>query len=258
IKTDYKVYFRIFILLLKFTYRSYRCSYLNCNYKAIISLISENFNGRRILEIGNSAAVHYIASASACFTNIVQGQLIPDSCEKLKRWHRKEVNLDFSFFLNIVAELEGYEDNLEEGRKLLESQIRKCVKCVVPCDIHSDPILKLEELTVVEIQPPYDLIITILTLESSCPDFYSYVTALKRIHKLLKRKGGLIVGGYECEGNWKIGNKWVPCLNLNISDIWCALKLAGFGNMTFKVHYGNKPESYYKHNSFYCIAAEKL
>ncbi|XP_035210509.1 nicotinamide N-methyltransferase-like [Stegodyphus dumicola] len=97
--------------------------------------------------------------------------------------------------------------DLEKGRKILESRIRKAVKCVVSCDLLSNEILKTEELISPEVQPPYDLIIAMLTLEPACPDSDHFLAALKGISKLLRKGGGLIAAGFENGGRWKIGDK---------------------------------------------------
>ncbi|KFM68680.1 Indolethylamine N-methyltransferase, partial [Stegodyphus mimosarum] len=166
---------------------------------------SKKFEGTKLLEIGSASTVHNIASASSYYTNIVQSEFTDCSREALKRWHKGEITLDFAALLNIVAKLEGYGDDLEKGRKILESRVRKAVKCVVPCDLLSNDILKTEELLSSETQPPYDLIITMLTLESACPDSHHFLAALKGINKLLRKGGGLVASGFENGGSWKVG-----------------------------------------------------
>ncbi|XP_035215692.1 indolethylamine N-methyltransferase-like [Stegodyphus dumicola] len=219
---------------------------------------SKKFEGTKLLEIGSASTIHNIASASSYYTNIVQSEFTECSREALKRWHKGEISLDFAF-LKIVAKLEGYGDDLEKGRKILESRVRNAVKCVVSCDLLSNEILKMEELISSETQPPYDLIITMLTLESACPDSQHFLAALKGINKLLRKGGGLVASGFENGGRWKVGRKWFPYLQHNVQDIVRALKEAGFGNITFKIYYPQEARIYYKHDDvFYCFAAEKL
>ncbi|XP_035222428.1 indolethylamine N-methyltransferase-like [Stegodyphus dumicola] len=221
-------------------------------------LKSKKFEGSKLLEIGSATTIHNIASASFYYENIVQSEFTKNSREILKRWHKSDINLDFSPLLNIIAKLEGYGSELEKGRNALESRIRKSVKCVVSCDLLSNEILKMEELISPETQPPYDLVITMFTLEPACPDSHHFLTALKGINKLLRKGGGLIAAGLENAGGWKVGEKWFPFLHHNVQDIVRALKEAGFGNITFKLHYPHECGIYQKHDSIYCFAAEKL
>ncbi|KFM70321.1 Indolethylamine N-methyltransferase, partial [Stegodyphus mimosarum] len=216
-------------------------------------LNSKKFEGTKLLEIGSATTIHNIASASSYYTNIVQSEFTEHSREILKLWHKGEIRLDFSPLLNIIAKLEGYGNELEKGRNILESRIRKAVKCVVSCDLLSNEILKVEELISPETKPPYDLVITMFTLEPACPDSHYFLTALKGINKLLRKGGGLIAAGLENAGEWKVGEKWFPFLRHNVQDIVRALKEAGFGNITFKLHYPHERGIYQIHDSIYCF-----
>ncbi|GFS69254.1 hypothetical protein NPIL_424341 [Nephila pilipes] len=215
------------------------------------------FQGKKLLEVGSGAIVHNIASASAYFPVIVQSDFVEDNRETLKRWHKKDSPLDWSEFLNIPAKLEDYKSDVNEVRAKLESRIRNAVKAVVHCDFLSDDVLNLDEIPN-EAAPPYDLIIAMLCLEVPCVDFESFVNALKRLNKLLKRGGGIIISSYIGMGTWNVGKKIFPHLKLNLTEILMAVDMAGFGNHDVRSYSPILSKHPWQYNGYYCIASEKL
>ncbi|GFT23180.1 nicotinamide N-methyltransferase [Trichonephila clavipes] len=169
-----------------------------------VNLHTERFKGKKLLEIGSGATVHNIACASAYFPIIVQSDFVKDNREALKRWLKEDSPLDWSEFLNIPARIEDFQSDVNEVRAKLESRIRSSVRAVVHCDILTDGVLRFDEIPA-EATPPYDLIISVLCLEVPCADFESFVKALIRINKLLRKGGGIIMCSFYEHSSWNVG-----------------------------------------------------
>ncbi|GFR30217.1 hypothetical protein TNCT_670711 [Trichonephila clavata] len=247
-------------------YYKEHCKILNCVkivFEVMLSFIhdvikSRRFKGEKLLEIGSGATVHNIASASAYFPIIIQSDFVEDNREALKQWHKRESQLDWSEFLNITARLEDYESDVNEVRTKIEHRLRSNVKAVVHCDLLSDGILRLEEIPE-GTGPPYDFIISMLCLEIPCNDFESFVDVLKRVNKLLKTGGGLIMGSFLEADSWYVNEKKFSKLKICLKDILKALDLSGFGHHEVKsfsrVHTEYQLQ---EHSGYYCVATEKL
>ncbi|GFR30211.1 hypothetical protein TNCT_670681 [Trichonephila clavata] len=218
----------------------------------------KRFKGKKLLEIGSGATVHNIACASAYFPIIVQSDFVKDNRETLKRWLKEDSPLDWSEFLNIPAQMEDFQSDVNEVRAKLESRIRSSVKAVVHSDILIDGVLSFEEIPA-GATPPYDLIISILCLEVPCVNFESFVNALKRLNKLLRKGGGIIMCSVYENSWWNVGKNIFPNLNVTLKEILLAMDLAGFGNYDLK-SYSPLHTIHVKceYGGFYCLASEKL
>ncbi|CAL1267072.1 unnamed protein product [Larinioides sclopetarius] len=220
-------------------------------------LKSNRFKGNKLLEIGSGATVHNIASASAYFPIIVQSDFVEDNRKFLKMWLSGDLSLDWTDFLNLAAKLEKHEGDLDEVRQQLEFRIRNKVKAVVHCDILTDAVLQTEDLTP-ESSPPYDLIISILCLEVPCLNFESFLSVLKRLNKLLRKGGGILISSVLDTECWEVEGKTFPHLKVDLKDILLALDISGFGNHFVKYMSPKNPIYQELQFDYYCIASEKL
>ncbi|KFM68538.1 Nicotinamide N-methyltransferase, partial [Stegodyphus mimosarum] len=144
------------------------------------------------------------------------------------------------------------------ARKELESRIRKSVKCVVRSDLLSDTVLPLEPLIATETEPPFDLVISVLCIETAAPDYEGYIDILKRINSLLKVGGGLIICGYENGSMWQVGDKTFHHIKLTTKQLLEALGTAGFGKCDLRTCPKRESEYSYDYETLFCVAAEKL
>lgn len=220
-------------------------------------VISERFQGSKVLEVGSGATVHNIASFSSKFSNIVQSDYVVDNCEELKRWHAGTSTLDWSQFLDIVLQMEGTKESLEHARKELEDRIRKNVKAVVRADLLSDQVI-LEDEIKPEFSSPFDVVISVLCLETVAPDFDGYVAILKRLNKLLRKGGGIVICGYENGSPWKVGEGVFHHVKLTLSQIKDAATKAGFGSFEIRTLPKIESEYDYDYENLFCLAGEKL
>ncbi|GFT03731.1 hypothetical protein NPIL_644711 [Nephila pilipes] len=218
---------------------------------------SRRFEGQKLLEIGSGATVHNIASASAYFPIIVQSDFLEDNCKALRDWLQGNTMLDWSKFLDIPARLEKYRGDRDVMIATLESRIRRNVKAVVHCDVHTESILRLEEVPP-EAVPPYDLIISILCFEVTCSNFQEFVGVLRRVNSLLRKGGGILMSSILGQEDWHVKEKTYLSLKLSLNEILSALDMAGFGHHDIK-EFSPMKTHYLKHyDGYYCVASEKL
>lgn len=141
------------------------------------------------------------------------------------------------------------------GKKLMENRIRKSVKQVIRCDVLSDKLF-LEEVRP-EVAPPYDVILSSLCLEAAVPDLESFITVLRRLNKLLRTGGGLILVGFtQCE-TWTVKQTDYHYTSISEEELQKALKDAVFGKVDMRTH-SEKINFEYEHDKLYCLAAEKF
>ena len=76
------------------------------------------------------------------------------------------------FLKHIVVNVEGGTEKDIAARK---EKLRSSIKAVVPCDVNKDPLLPMEHTG------KYDVVQSILCLESACQTRDDYVPALRRL-----------------------------------------------------------------------------
>jgi len=219
---------------------------------------SGRFKGSKLLEIGSGATVHSIASASAFFSHITMSDYVQDNLDNLKKWIAGDSSL--KQLLDIPAELEGFGNDMELGKKILESRIRSSIKRVTRCDMLSDNIL-CESTDDPWTSPPFDMIISCLTMEVVPKDFKGYCESLKNASKLLRSEGGLVMCGFLGGSNWAVGGKVFNHIQIKEDDLISALTEAGFGQFKLKTKVGSgliRAGGDFTYEKIYCIAAEKL
>jgi len=221
-------------------------------------LESGRFKGSKMLELGSAATVHNIASASAHFPNIIQSDLVEENREQLKKWLRGHTEFfDWSHFLDLVAKIESPDSDPKNIRPSLETRIRNSVKGVIKGDVLNDYIVAIDEKKYSDVSPPYDLVSSFWCLENAAPDFDTYVAVLKKINRILKIGGGIIIGGFENGGTMYIGEKPFPYLKLSLNDVTNALNMAGFVNHDIKIQKKLDNDFGYEYENIFCVAAEK-
>lgn len=131
------------------------------------------------------------------------------------------------------------------------------MSCVVRGDLLSDDILPLEELKKHDASPPFDLIISVLCIETVATDFDSYLIILRKLNSLLRQGGGLLLCGYENGSPWIVGENTFNHVKLSLQQITDALKMAGFTNLDVRIKKKMQSEYNYHYDSLFCVAAEK-
>lgn len=218
---------------------------------------SGRFSGTKLLDIGSGPTLHNVASASSHFSNIVVSDFVEDNCQELRRWLKGESDLDWSDFFNIVADLEGYNKNLVEGRRKIELRVRNAVKAVRRCDLFAESVLATDQLNELDTKPPYDVVMSMWCFESTAPSVDSYKEILKKVNRLLRDGGGLIISGYLNCGIWYTGKKQHHHLKISEQEVIQSLEDAGFELIEFINHKREDLVESYRYESLFCLTAVK-
>ena len=88
------------------------------------------------------------------------------------------------FFEYIVVNLEGKSENEAKEREYV---FRNIVKAVFPCDVTQDPPIA------VGYEGPYDVVMCLLSIEAGCLTQEDYKAAAKRVARLVKPDGFLLL-----------------------------------------------------------------
>lgn len=108
--------------------------------------------------------------------------------------------------------------------------LRKCIVDIIPCDVNNVNPLDPHSC------PPFDAIISSLTLEAANYDKEAYNTSVFNLSKLLKNGGVICIIGVINESFYMVGKEKFFCLELSKNDIELALTKAGFVNVVWKIH----------------------
>ena len=122
---------------------------------------------------------------------------------------------DFKRTLNGVEHIAG-DDAWREREELL----RKRLSNIIPCDIHRDNPLIVE-------QEPFEIVVTSLTLEVICKTYAEYKHGVKKLVGLLKPGGFLLMFMEERETFYMIGKKRWDVLYLTLEQVKESLAEAG-------------------------------
>lgn len=150
-----------------------------------------------------------------------------------------------------------FTSDLETGRNIIESRIRKNVKRVTRCDVTEDDIL-LEKDTNPDTSPPYDVVVSCLCLEVCPVDIKGYGDIMKRINALIKLGGGLLLAGMFEVSYWEAGGHTFHHIVIKQPDLMDALKNAGFGNIEIKSMGKNDSIQNFPYHELFCLVAKKL
>ena len=135
----------------------------------------------------------------------------------------------------VVQTLEGNDDEYEII--IREESLRKPIKAVVPCDISKGPPIA-EGFA----GPQYDVVMSILCLESACETKDEYKAAVRKLTSLIKPGGYLLLycslKTTERYGHYHIGGHKFTILGVSLEFVLESLKDGGLSD----VHYSLLPE----------------
>ena len=176
----------------------------------------------KMLEFGGGPVIAGLISAVPHVQEVVFAAYTESERKEVELW--KEQTGDAynwsPFFEYVVGEIESKTgDNVwQEREALLRSRIK-----ITSCDITQEyPIGIAEE------QMPFSVICTSLCLEVACKSYSEYKTAVKRLGKLLKPGGYLVMFVAERESFYRVGQRKWFTLPLTLVQIKEAIHEAGF------------------------------
>jgi len=158
-------------------------------HKAITTFSStlKQDKGVKVLEYGCGPVICNVISAAGIpqVSEIVLAEYTAKNRHALTQWLTEDPHaFDWTpYFNHVVTKLEGKPASEASSR---EKKI-KAISKVVSCDISSDPVIEAGY------EGPYDLVISLLCLEVSCPDEQTYRNRVQKLSALIKPGGSLLL-----------------------------------------------------------------
>ena len=139
----------------------------------------------KILDVGSGPVIAQAISAAPYASEIVLSDFAEANREALLQWLKNDPKaFDWTPIIkHVVVDLEGKS---EEEVPVRAELVRKVIKAVVPCDVHSDPPIPTQYVN------QYDIVTEFACLPASCTTKEEYQAALFRLCALVK-PGGMIV-----------------------------------------------------------------
>ncbi|XP_064476151.1 nicotinamide N-methyltransferase-like [Ornithodoros turicata] len=206
--------------------------------------------GETLIDVGCGPTAHSLFPVTKRFSGIVQCELLEKNRAAVLRWLNKDPEmLDWSFFAESEARLEGYED-VRAGAEEIQERTRKAIKHVVPCDVY-DPTVLPEEHRI-----EYDVVLTVLCLEAAAPDLAAYNQASFNIYQLVKTGGFLVQCGVLGATSYRVGKTAFRAMCLAEDMVKSAIETTGFKIKRWTVDEPRIVEGYV-YNGAYVLVAEK-
>ena len=140
----------------------------------------------KVLDYGCGPVLATVISAARVATEIVLAEYTEKNRRAIQQWLEKEPTAWNwrPFFEHVVVTLEGKSSNEAIER---EKCLRSIISAVVPCDVTQDPPIAEG------FRGPYDAVMCMLSIEAGCHTHEEYEVAVKRIHRLIKSGGYLLL-----------------------------------------------------------------
>ena len=199
---------------------------LRCYHEVFQSLPS----GLTVLDYGTGPAITTTISASTKASEIVLSDYAEDSLVSLRQWLDKHPDaFDWSpFFRLVVKDMEGKgEKEVEERQEL----VRSLVKAVVHCDLTQDPPIERGY------DREYDVVISALCLEAATETSAEYKSGVKKLAKLVKPGGLLLLLGGEVQsglGAYGVGDAKFKGFSVAPALAVEAMTEAGMSDVTYE------------------------
>ena len=195
----------------------------NMQFYHFYTKYSSKWNNKtaRLLEFGGGPVITSLISAVPYVNQITFAAYTESERKEIEMWkHGKEGAHDWSSdFKYVVYEVENIvrDDTQWQAR---EGLLRKRISNIIACDIFCENPLLIE-------QEPFEIISTSLCLEAACTTFTEYKEAVKKLVRLLKPGGFLLMFIVERETFYMVGDKKWFCRYLTLEQVKEALAEAG-------------------------------
>ncbi|XP_051708840.1 indolethylamine N-methyltransferase isoform X1 [Oryctolagus cuniculus] len=174
--------------------------------------------GDVLIDIGSGPTVYQLLSACEAFREIIVTDYLEQNLRELQRWLSGEPGAyDWSPAVQYVCELEGDRSRWREK----EARLRKAVTRLLQCDVTKPHPLEPAQV------PPADCVLTLLALESACPDVAAYRAAVRALVGLLKPGGHLVAMAALRSQHYMVGAKKFFGLHLEKETVEQAVQEAG-------------------------------
>ncbi len=179
-----------------------------------------------MLDYGCGPAIAYVISAARVATEVIFAEYTEKNRKAVQQWLDKEPTSWnwMPFFEHVVVILE--EKSPREAIER-EERLRSITRAVVPCDITQDPPI------VEGYGGPYDIVMCMLSIEAGCHTHDEYKLAVKRVYKLIKSGGYLLLYSTvrrdtSTLGWYNVGSEMFTEIPLSLEFVYAALKDANF------------------------------
>ncbi|XP_069804312.1 nicotinamide N-methyltransferase-like [Dendropsophus ebraccatus] len=142
--------------------------------------------GDILVDISLGSSVHHLYAACEFFKHIIVLKVSDQCIMEMKRWLDSRTGaFNWEHVTKLHAEIEGNSDQLQDKEGKVRSAIPNVMKCDLAKENMTDPI----------VLPPADCIISYGLLDVISKDQDDYIRYLRKISRLLKPRGHLILIG---------------------------------------------------------------
>lgn len=177
-----------------------------------------------MLEFGGGPVISGLISAAPHVREITFSAYTEDERKEVELWKQQTDGAHdwSSFFKYVVGDLEckgDVSESCQERATLLRSRLT-----VTSCDISQEYPLGMK----MKDDIPFSIVYTSLCLEAACNSFAEYKLSIKKLGKLLKPGGYMVLFTAERETFYVVGERKWFCLSLTLAQVKKALEEAGF------------------------------
>ncbi|XP_053308229.1 nicotinamide N-methyltransferase-like [Spea bombifrons] len=178
-----------------------------------------DIRGEVLIDMSVGCSIHHLLPVSEYFKEIIVLEF-SDACIKdLENWVKKgDDAFDLSHTSKFMTELQGTSDTWEEKEENLRKKIKHILKCDFTKENPTDPV----------VLPKADCVLSLYVKTIIAKDHETYINNLKKVSRMLKPGGHLLLlGGFNAK-YYTIGKDKFHALTYNEEFIRKALTIAGF------------------------------
>ncbi|XP_075134211.1 nicotinamide N-methyltransferase-like [Leptodactylus fuscus] len=223
--------------------------FLKFPIKSLAKTFSAGRNkGDLLLDISVSATVYQLFSASEHFKDIVVLKMKDGCIMELKSWEAKCTGaFDWGHAEKLHKDIEGKSHQVEDKEVKLRSAMQQVLKFDVEKENMTKPI----------VLPPADSIISAWLLDAISKDQNDYIKYLRKISKLLKPGGNVILFGSLGMTYYTVGKDKFRGLRYDEEFVRKALKELGFKIIDIMVHKRTAVSDLTDYKAIMCVVAQK-
>ncbi|XP_077105832.1 indolethylamine N-methyltransferase-like [Ranitomeya variabilis] len=183
------------------------------------SFTEGHVQGDILIDLSPGSMVHHLFAACDFFKHIIVLKMRDRCIMEMKRWVDSRTGaFDWNHATQAHADIEGNSDQLQDK----EGKVRTALQHIVKCDLEKENIMDPIVL------PPADCIISFGLLDMICKDKDDYIRYLRKLLKLLKPGGHIILIGCLEMTFYTIGKQKFHALNYDEDFARKALVGEGF------------------------------
>ncbi|XP_056400736.1 nicotinamide N-methyltransferase-like [Hyla sarda] len=145
-----------------------------------------HIKGDLMIDLSTGSMIHYLLPSCEFFKRILVLKVKDRCILELKRWLDTRTGaFNWGHAAKLHVDIAGNSDQLQDTEEKLKSAVEHVVKCNLAKENMTDPI----------VLPPADCIISAWLLDNVCKNQDDYIRYLRKMSKLLKPGGHLILIG---------------------------------------------------------------